>query len=103
MKFKKLSVRYSIAFRPHFSDARHHSEHREGTAYASAGTAGKTTQERRCVPRMSVSIRKKPTIEDECPADHGTAWGFALFHALQPAAQDFQNDKRGKVKGDQSR
>jgi hypothetical protein len=48
-----------------------------------------------------VPVRKEPAIEDENPAYVRPARGLASLRALKRTSQEFQNDKRGKVEGDQ--
>ena len=64
---------------------------------------GEAAQHRRGVPRVGVPVGKKPAIEDENSAYVRPARGIAALGALKPASQVLQDDKRGKVEGDQRR
>src|SRR5262249_11293623 len=55
------------------------------------------------VPGMGVPVREEPAIENEYPAYLRAACGFAPLRALKPTLQMLQDDKRGKVEGDQRR
>ena len=48
-------------------------------------------------------VREEPTIEDENTAYFGPTGGFTAASALQSTSQVLENDKRGKVEGNQCR
>jgi len=48
-----------------------------------------------------VSVREEPAIEDEDTAYVRPVRGFSPLRPFKPASQELQNDKRGKVEGDQ--
>jgi hypothetical protein len=50
---------------------------------------------------MRVTVRKQAAIEDEDSPYRRAADGIAARGALKPALQVLQDDKRGKVEGDQ--
>src|SRR5215470_3092433 len=103
MKLADFGVRYVIAFGPQLPYSWHPLEQREGPAHAPAGLLGKATQRRRRVPGMRVPVGEKSAVEDENSADVRPVRRFAPLRPLKPASQVLQNDKRGKVKGDQRR
>src|SRR5215469_1960369 len=101
MEFAKLCVGNVIAFGPHLPYSWRPLEQREGLANALPGPVGEAAQHRRGVPRMGVPVREEPAIENEYPAYLRAASGFAPLRALKPTLQMLQDDKRGKVEGDQ--
>jgi hypothetical protein len=103
VELAEFGVCYLIAFGPHLSYSWHPLEEPEGTAHASAGSVGEAAQHGRGVPRMGVTVREEPAIEDENTAYFGPAGGFAAASALKPTSQVLENDKRGKVEGNQRR
>jgi hypothetical protein len=52
---------------------------------------------------VAVPVREEPAIEDENAAYFGPAGGFTAASALKPTSQVLENDKRGKVEGNQRR
>src|SRR5262249_54287467 len=78
-------------------------EQREGTAHARASPVRETAQQRRGIPRLGMPVRKEAAIEDENAADLRPVRRFASLRSLKPTSQYLQNDKGGKVEGDQHR
>jgi hypothetical protein len=68
-----------------------------------AGSVRETAQHRRRVPRVGVPVREEPSIEDQNAAYFGPAGGCTAASARKPTPQVFENDKRGKVEGNQRR
>ena len=101
MELADLGIRHPVAFGPHHPH--HHLEQGEGAPQALAGRDGETAQDRRGVPGVGVPVREQPAIEDENAAYVRPARGLAPLSALEPASQVLQDDKRGKVEGDQRR
>jgi len=101
MELAELGVCYVIAFGPHLPYSGHPLEQRERSAQALAGPLGEAAQRRGSVPGVGVAVPEEPAIEDENTANVGPARGFASLRALKPTPQYLQNDKRGKVEGDQ--
>ncbi len=101
VELAEFRVCYMIALGPHLPYSWHPLEEPEGTAHASAGSVGEAAQHGRGVPGMGVPIREEPAIEDENAAYFGPAGGFTAASALKPTSQVLENDKRGKVEGNQ--
>ena len=95
-----FAICYPVAFGPH-----HPCQHEQGerTPQTPASPVRKAAQDRRCVPRVGVPVRKEPTIEDENATYVWPARGLASLGALESASQMLQDHKRGKVKGNQRR
>jgi hypothetical protein len=101
MQLTDLGISHMIAFRPHHPH--HHLEQGEGAAQTLACTVREASQNWRGVPRVGMRVREEPAIQDEDAAYFRTACGFAPLGALKPASEMLQDDKRGRVKGNQRR
>src|SRR5262245_21935910 len=103
VKLAEFGLRDVIVLGPQLPDSWQPLEQREGTAHARASLVRETAQQRRGIPRVGVPVRKEAAIEDENPAYLRPIRGFASIRVLKPTSQYLQNDKRGKVEGDQPR
>jgi hypothetical protein len=99
VKFANLGVRNPIAFRPHYP--RQQLEQGKGSSQPTARSVVEASQDWRGEPRMRVTVREKAPIEDEDSPYCRAAHRIAALGALKPASQMLQDDKRGKVEGDQ--
>lgn len=96
-----LGVRNFIGFGPHQPSRQ--LEQPEGASHTLVSPLGETAQDRRGVPRVRMPIREEPAIEDDNAAYGWPARGLAPLDAFEPASQMLEDDKRGKVEGDQRR
>src|SRR5262245_6935035 len=101
VKLADLSVSNPVALRPHH--ACQQLEHREGASDPWLESARELAQDRRCVPGVRVATWEKPAIKDENAAYVRPARRFTPLRALKPPLEMLQDDKRGKVEGNQRR
>jgi hypothetical protein len=103
LELAELGVCYVIVFGPHLPYSWHPLEQPQRSANTLASPVGEAAQHRRGVPRVGVPVGKKTAIEDENSVYIRPAGGFTAASALKPTSQVLENDKRGKVEGNQRR
>jgi hypothetical protein len=103
VELAELGVCYAIVFGPHLPYSWHPLKQPQRAANTLAGSIRETAQHGRGVPGVAVPVREEPSIKDENSAYFGPAGGFTAASALKPTSQVLENDKRGKVEGNQRR
>src|SRR5262249_52538022 len=99
VKLAGLGGRNFIVLGPHHPCQ--HLENGEGARPEPAGPLWEGGQNRCGEPWVGVRAREESAIEDENPSNFRAAYRFAPLGALKPALQVLQNDKGGKVEGDE--
>jgi hypothetical protein len=102
VELAELGVCYVIVFGPHLPYSWHPLKQPQRAANTLAGSVRETAQHRRGVPRVGVTVGKKPAIKDENSV-YIRPGRFATLSPLKPTSQVLENDKRGKVEGNQRR
>jgi hypothetical protein len=103
VELAELGICYVIVFGPHLPYSWHPLKQPQRAANPLAGSVRETAQHRRGVPRVGVTVGKKPAIKDENSAYLRPAGRFATLGTLKPTSQVLENHKRGKVESNQRR
>jgi len=103
VELAEFGVCYVIVFGSHVPYSWHPLKQPQRAANTLAGSVRETAQHRRGVPRVRVTVGKKPAIKDENSVYIRRAGRFATLSPLKPTSQVLENDKRGKVEGNQRR
>ena len=103
VEFAELGVGYVVAYGPHLPYSWHPLKQPQRAANTLTGSVRQTAQHRRGVPRVGVTVGKKPPLKMKTPMYIRPAGRFARLSALKPTSQVLKNHKRGKVEGNQRR
>ena len=88
VEFAELGVGYVVAYGPHLPYSWHPLKQPQRAANTLTGSVRQTAQHRRGVPRVGVTVGKKPAIKDENSVYIRPAGRFATLSALKPTSPD---------------